>query len=165
MANRTCPYCKKQIHHKATACPYCTKTVEAVSFWKTRLGCIAIPILFFVGLAIIGMLLGGPSETPEPATTGIMKTKPSPSAPFNVGQKVVVSGVENGVLEVPRPNLWQQPGGGGVSGQKVRTQVKSGTSVKITGSRYVSPRWFFHIETYGANKGKNGWISELFIKP
>jgi len=135
--------------------------VPTVSFWKTSTGVLVIIILLIVGFAGLGMLTDRPSETS--ATPPPVVAKKPPTAPYNVGQKVIVSGEENGELVVPRPNIWKKPGGRGLPGQGLAGNIGSGTPVSIKGSRYVSGRWFFLIET--KNKGRSGWISESFLKP
>jgi hypothetical protein len=118
----------------------------------------------FIAAIVLGFLFVSSSDITATSVTAVVKKSSNP-APYSVGQKVFVSGVENGELVVPNPNLWKQPGSLDVQGQGISTSVKSGTPVKIISSTFASGRWFFHIETFGANKAKSGWISESLLKP
>lgn len=117
-----------------------------------------------IAAIVLGFLFVSSGDITATSVGAVVKKTLNP-APYSVGQNVFVSGVENDELVVPNPNLWKQPGSSDVQGQGISTSVKSGTPVKIISSAFASGRWFFHIETLGANKEESGWISESLLRP
>ena len=61
MTTKTCPFCKENIHPKATVCPHCQKNISKVAMvgqGMMGIGCllmIAVPVLFFLLLLLVGM--------------------------------------------------------------------------------------------------------------
>jgi len=73
---------------------------------------------------------------------------------------VYMGGLDNGECLVPRINLWDSP---------QRTRVVDvvpgcvGLPVQVIDTRTVNDLMFYHVRTYGANAGKQGWVSKLQI--
>lgn len=81
-----------------------------------------------------------------------------------IQQIVFTSGVENGICLVPNINLWNKPGGVYV-GARVIASVNgcTGIPVKIVEKRYIEPRLWYYVKTFGANSGQSGWVTDSFI--
>ena len=159
MAMRTCPFCKKRMHHQATVCPYCTRQIKTVSYWKTTQGALVAFILIIFGLGFIGNLIGDMQGQSTPKRE-VSQQEPFPPAPFKKGQDVLLSGTNaRGEVEVPHINLWDAPGGI-ATGAKVKSTLNNGTPAKILASRYVNDRWFFLVE----GQGQKGWVTDSLLR-
>ena len=92
-------------------------------------------------------------------------------ADTEIGDKIHITGCENGVLQVPVVNMWSKPGGilagariiGQLSGDGRADQGLQcqGAVVTVKGTKIVSGRTFYQIES--VVNGSIGWITDSFI--
>lgn len=92
---------------------------------------------------------------------------PPLAAQVEIGDRVHITGCENGELTVPTPNIWDSPqqrrvigrvSGDGRTDQGLRCQ---GSVVIIVAAQEANGRMMYQIETIVGDQ--SGWISELFI--
>ncbi len=91
-------------------------------------------------------------------------------AATEIGDKIHITGCENGVLQIPVVNMWSKPGGI-LAGAKVVGQLSGdgradqglkcqGAVVIIKDKQVVSGRTHYRVETI---YGKVGWVTDSFI--
>ena len=87
--------------------------------------------------------------------------------PLSAREKEKRIGVLNGYIggklvftEIP---LWNKPGGPYNNG-KVKHKVKSGTPVEIVHELLVNNQLWYKVNTYGPQKGKDGWVPSYVVR-
>lgn len=83
---------------------------------------------------------------------------------IKAAQTVFISGVDCGVCVVPDVYLWSKPGGGWGATPVTTVNGCSGIPVRVKETRYVNGVLWYHVETFGVNAGKSGWVIDSFIK-
>jgi len=119
----------------------------------------AITLFVIVGLMIIGSLL------PDSETETSTQSQQVPTTQQEEQLEVVyIGGIEDGECLVPQVNLWNKPGGLS-EGATVTNSVEGcvGLPVQVVETQNLPPRIWYHVQTYGANKGKSGWVSETLV--
>lgn len=136
MAKRTCPFCKKQIHHAATVCPYCTRQVKSVSYWKTTQGALVAFILILFGIGFIGNLAGGKKEEKTPsAAVKTEKKTPAPKKELTAEEKAKAARVKK-FGAMPEQSGWD--GSYRVVNDYLKQVAKDPDSIEIEGCTAVS---------------------------
>ena len=75
---------------------------------------------------------------------------------------VWLSGVdESGELVVPVINLWELSG---CDRTGVSSRIESGVPVRVVAVNEDCDPRMWRVEGYGANTGRGGWVSELFVR-
>ena len=104
MAKRLCPYCKKEVYHKATVCPYCNQRIPAVAFSATSEGKWTMLI---IGIFLLLCFVLGVHFQKEESKTQSIKATPV-QEPLEVKNKPEVeSKEESGLAKINRQDPQQ----------------------------------------------------------
>jgi len=75
----------------------------------------------------------------------------------------VLTGFVDGKLLFPEIPFWNRAGGPNTGGT-VKYKVRSGTPVEIIQELSVNKQAWYKVNTYGPQKGKDGWVPSYVVR-